>query len=155
MPSKLQLFLARKGDGTWLESSTDDVKELKKEEKTALIEALTHEDNELQGESGLQKVLKDMPLVVLALSQPSLFWKEPKSLVATTGANWDFQNSLDLGNLASAIGRHYKAWRDGKTDKQSHPLFVCLDGPATGKSRLLAMSCSSKSFAARRKAIQR
>ncbi|KAJ0391570.1 hypothetical protein ATCC90586_010394 [Pythium insidiosum] len=56
--SKLQLFLARKGDDTWLESSTDDVKKLKKGEKTALIEALTHEDNELQGESGLQKVLK-------------------------------------------------------------------------------------------------
>nr|QUJ09334.1 crinkler 7 [Plasmopara viticola] len=75
--------------------------------------------------------------VVPALSQQSFFWKEPKPLVATTGANWDFQNSLDLGNLASAIGRHYQAWRDGKTDKRSHPLFVCLDGPGTGKSRLL------------------
>ncbi|KAJ0395985.1 hypothetical protein ATCC90586_000004 [Pythium insidiosum] len=58
---KLQLFLAKKGGDTWLESSTDDVKKLKKGEKTALIEALTHEDNELQGEFGLQKVLKDMP----------------------------------------------------------------------------------------------
>jgi hypothetical protein len=37
------------------------VKQLKKGEKTALIEALAQEDNELQGESGLQKVLKDMP----------------------------------------------------------------------------------------------
>ncbi|KAI9994911.1 hypothetical protein PInf_011751 [Phytophthora infestans] len=75
--------------------------------------------------------------VVPTESQQSFVWKEPKSLVATTGANWDFQNSLDLGNLASAIGRHYQAWRDGKTDKRSHPLFVCLDGPGTGKSRLL------------------
>ncbi|KAI9994921.1 hypothetical protein PInf_011764 [Phytophthora infestans] len=75
--------------------------------------------------------------VVPTESQQSFVWKEPKPLVGTTGANWDFQNSLDLGNLASAIGRHYQAWRDGKTDKRSHPLFVCLDGPGTGKSRLL------------------
>jgi hypothetical protein len=77
---KLHLFLAKKGDNTWLESSTDDVKKLKKGEKTALIEALTHEDNELQGESGLQKVLKDMPqpatdqihvLVVVPQQEPS------------------------------------------------------------------------------------
>ena len=64
-------------------------------------------------------------------------WKEPKSLVATTGAKWDFQNSLDLGHLESAIDCHYQAWKDGKTDKQSHPLFTCFDGPGTGKSRLL------------------
>ncbi|KAI9994914.1 hypothetical protein PInf_011754 [Phytophthora infestans] len=70
-------------------------------------------------------------------SQQSFVWKEPKPLVGTTGATWDFQNSLDLGNLASAIGCHYQAWRDGKTDKRTHPLFVCLDGPGTGKSRLL------------------
>ncbi|EEY65407.1 crinkler (CRN) family protein, partial [Phytophthora infestans T30-4] len=76
-------------------------------------------------------------VVVPTLSQQSFVWKEPKPLVGTTGAKWDFQNSLDLGNLASAIGSHYEAWRDGKTDKRTHPLFVCLDGPGTGKSRLL------------------
>ncbi|KAI9994926.1 hypothetical protein PInf_011773 [Phytophthora infestans] len=76
-------------------------------------------------------------VVVPTVSQQSFVWKEPKPLVGTTGATWDFQNSLDLGNLASAIGCHYEAWRDGKTDKRSHPLFVCLDGPGTGKSRLL------------------
>ncbi|KAG6612482.1 Crinkler (CRN) family protein [Phytophthora cinnamomi] len=59
--SKLQLFLAKNGDDTWLESSTDDVKKLKKGEKTALIEALTHEDNELDGEFGLEEVLEEMP----------------------------------------------------------------------------------------------
>ncbi|KAI9994778.1 hypothetical protein PInf_011609 [Phytophthora infestans] len=76
-------------------------------------------------------------VAVPTLSQQSFVWKEPKPLVGTTGAKWDFQNSLDLGNLASAIGCHYQAWRDGKTDKRTHPLFVCLDGPGTGKSRLL------------------
>jgi Crinkler effector protein N-terminal domain len=58
--STLQLFLAKKGDGTWLDSNTDDVKKLKNGEMNALIKELTHEAKELQGESGLQKVLKGM-----------------------------------------------------------------------------------------------
>jgi hypothetical protein len=75
---------------------------------------------------------------VVPPSAPQSFtWMEPKALVGATGADWDFQNSLDLGNLASAIGCHYQAWREGRTDKRSHPLFACLDGPGTGKSRLL------------------
>lgn len=57
---KLELYLAKKGD-SWLDSSTDDVKKLKKGEKTALIEALKHEDNELDGEFGLEEVLEGMP----------------------------------------------------------------------------------------------
>jgi Crinkler effector protein N-terminal domain len=58
--SKLQLFLGKKRKDTWLDSSSDDVKNLKKGEKTPLIEALTHEDNELQGEFGLDEVLEGM-----------------------------------------------------------------------------------------------
>jgi Crinkler effector protein N-terminal domain len=58
--SKLQLFLGKKSKDTWLDSSSDDVKNLKKGEKTPLIEALTHEDNELQGEFGLDEVLEGM-----------------------------------------------------------------------------------------------
>jgi hypothetical protein len=58
---ELQLFLARKGDNTWLESSTEDVKKLKKGEKTDLIEALTREENALDGECGLEEVLDGMP----------------------------------------------------------------------------------------------
>ncbi|KAE9013785.1 hypothetical protein PF011_g8333 [Phytophthora fragariae] len=76
-------------------------------------------------------------LIVQVPTQQSFVWKEPKPLVESIGAKWDFQNSLDLGNLSYAIGQHYQAWRDGKTDKRTHPLFVCLDGPGTGKSRLL------------------
>jgi Crinkler effector protein N-terminal domain len=56
---KLQLFLCRNFDGTWLDSSTYDIKKLMKGEKTALIEALAHEDNELQGDFGLEEVLKN------------------------------------------------------------------------------------------------
>ncbi|KAG3100128.1 hypothetical protein PI124_g14976, partial [Phytophthora idaei] len=58
---KLQLFLAKMDDGAWLESDSEDVKKLKKGEKTVAVEALTSEEKELQGESGLQKVLAGMP----------------------------------------------------------------------------------------------
>ncbi|KAE9278958.1 hypothetical protein PR003_g28367 [Phytophthora rubi] len=57
---ELQLFLAKK-DGAWLESDSEDVKKLKKGEKTGAVEALTSEEKELQGESGLQTVLTGMP----------------------------------------------------------------------------------------------
>ncbi|KAE9345569.1 hypothetical protein PF008_g8694 [Phytophthora fragariae] len=53
-------------------------------------------------------------LIVQVPTQQSFVWKEPKPLVESIGAKWDFQNSLDLGNLSYAI-----------------------DGPGTGKSRLL------------------
>ncbi|KAL3659471.1 hypothetical protein V7S43_015462 [Phytophthora oleae] len=48
----------------WLSSSTEDVKELKKGEKTPLIEALTEEGKELQAEDPLEDVLSgvDTPL---------------------------------------------------------------------------------------------
>ncbi|KAL7999992.1 hypothetical protein Plhal703r1_c23g0097491 [Plasmopara halstedii] len=55
----LRLFLAKKG-GAWLPSSTEDVKKLKKGVKTALIEALTEEDQELQAEDPLNDVLSGM-----------------------------------------------------------------------------------------------
>ncbi|GMF28320.1 unnamed protein product [Phytophthora lilii] len=57
----LQLFLAKAGDNTWLSSLTEDVKKLKKGEMTALVEALTQEDKELDGEFGLDDVLEGMP----------------------------------------------------------------------------------------------
>ena len=59
--SKLHLFLGKKSEVTWLDSSSDDVKNLKKGEKTSLIETLTHEDNELQGEFGVHEVLEGIP----------------------------------------------------------------------------------------------
>ncbi|KAL3659397.1 hypothetical protein V7S43_015668 [Phytophthora oleae] len=57
--NNLQLFLARNGN-TWLSSCAEGVKKLKKGENTALIEELTKEDQELQGESGLLNVLTGM-----------------------------------------------------------------------------------------------
>jgi hypothetical protein len=60
--SKLQLYLGKASDVTWLESSSEDVQRLKEGGKTDLIEVLTNTHNELQGAFGLQKVLKDMPV---------------------------------------------------------------------------------------------
>ncbi|KAL3663066.1 hypothetical protein V7S43_012006 [Phytophthora oleae] len=57
--NKLQLFLA-KNDRAWLQSCSEDVKKLKKGDKTAAIQVLTQEDKELQGEIGLAAVLADM-----------------------------------------------------------------------------------------------
>ncbi|KAG2802019.1 hypothetical protein PC113_g24537 [Phytophthora cactorum] len=57
---KLQLFLAKTADGAWLSSPSEDVKKLKKGEKTALIKALTKEDQELQAENPLEDVLIGM-----------------------------------------------------------------------------------------------
>ncbi|EEY67520.1 Crinkler (CRN) family protein, partial [Phytophthora infestans T30-4] len=56
----LQLFLAKAGGNAWLSSLTEDVKKLKKGEKTVLVKSLTQEEKELQGESGLKKVLAGM-----------------------------------------------------------------------------------------------
>jgi Crinkler effector protein N-terminal domain len=60
--SKLQLYLGKASDVTWLESSSEDVQRLKEGGKTDLNEALMNTHNELQGAFGLQKVLKDMPV---------------------------------------------------------------------------------------------
>ncbi|KAG2789400.1 hypothetical protein PC112_g24452 [Phytophthora cactorum] len=57
---KLQLFLAKTEGGAWLSSPSEDVKKLKKGEKTALIKALTMEDQELQAEDPLEDVLIGM-----------------------------------------------------------------------------------------------
>ncbi|EEY67634.1 Crinkler (CRN) family protein [Phytophthora infestans T30-4] len=57
---KLKLFLAKTADNKWLPSRLNDATKLKKGEKTALIEALTNEDKELQGEDSLEDVLIEM-----------------------------------------------------------------------------------------------
>ena len=55
---ELQLFLAKTSDNVWLQSSSHNVKSLKKGIKTELIQSLIHEDNglELQAEFGIGKV---------------------------------------------------------------------------------------------------
>ncbi|KAL3674010.1 Crinkler effector protein 8 [Phytophthora oleae] len=53
---ELKLFPA-KNDNAWLSSLTEDVKKLKKGEKTPLIKALTKENQELQAEFPLKDML--------------------------------------------------------------------------------------------------
>ncbi|KAI9991240.1 hypothetical protein PInf_018872 [Phytophthora infestans] len=60
-PDKLQLFLAKAGGNAWLSSQSDDAKKLKKGEKTALIEALMKDDQELQAEDSLELEVNNMP----------------------------------------------------------------------------------------------
>jgi Crinkler effector protein N-terminal domain len=55
----LKLFLGKKSGVTWLDSKTD-VNKLKNGEMNEFIKELTHEAKELQGESGIKKVLKGM-----------------------------------------------------------------------------------------------
>ncbi|KAG3161418.1 hypothetical protein PI126_g6450 [Phytophthora idaei] len=57
---QLHLFLAKTEGGGWLSSLTEDVKKLKKGEKTVFIEALTQEEQELQAEDPLEDVLYGM-----------------------------------------------------------------------------------------------
>ncbi|GMF34177.1 unnamed protein product [Phytophthora lilii] len=82
-PNNLQIFLAKTEGDAWLSSLTEDVNKLQKGEKTALIEALTQEDKELQGESGLEKVLAEMPspstdeIHVLVVVPPDVGSKRP------------------------------------------------------------------------------
>ncbi|EEY52988.1 Crinkler (CRN) family protein [Phytophthora infestans T30-4] len=56
----LQLFLAKAGGNAWLSSLTEEVKKLKKGEKTALVKSLTQEEKELQGEDPISECLEGM-----------------------------------------------------------------------------------------------
>jgi Crinkler effector protein N-terminal domain len=57
--NKLKMYLAKKQDA-WLASSSDEVNDLKRGEKTSRIDALTHGNLKLQGEYGLDEVLNGM-----------------------------------------------------------------------------------------------
>ncbi|KAL8002069.1 hypothetical protein Plhal703r1_c17g0081511 [Plasmopara halstedii] len=66
---RLELFLAKTEGGAWLSSQSDDVKKLKKGEKTALIESLIKEDQQLQAEDPLEYVLRENSMVTPQLTQ--------------------------------------------------------------------------------------
>ncbi|CAH0481199.1 unnamed protein product [Peronospora belbahrii] len=79
---RLQLFLAKKDAGVWLSSRSEDVTKLKRGQNTALVELLTGQDQELQGEDPLQDLLNGCdPLlyrqvhVLVIVPQPKMNWK--------------------------------------------------------------------------------
>ncbi|EEY65451.1 Crinkler (CRN) family protein [Phytophthora infestans T30-4] len=57
---ELKLFLAKAGGNAWLSSLTEEVKKLKKGEKTALVKSITQEEKELQGEDPISECLEGM-----------------------------------------------------------------------------------------------
>jgi Crinkler effector protein N-terminal domain len=137
----LQLFLGKKSDGTWLDSSSDDVKNLKKGEKTPLIEALTHKDNELQGEFGLDEVLEGMQ--VPTTEQIHVLVVVPNQnqaiLNATSLNKFPFSNGVNpLGiyfDRQPILDRMYN-WITGVEGRNR---FLLLNSPAaSGKTLLLA-----------------
>ncbi|KAG4040930.1 hypothetical protein PC123_g23542 [Phytophthora cactorum] len=91
----LRLFLAKEGDGAWLSSLTEDVKKLKKGEKTVFIEALTQEEQELQAEDPLEDVLNG-PLLQLS----------PKTVFSITAFIRSSRNSRRLTKLV--IGSNFR-----------------------------------------------
>lgn len=78
--------------------------------------------------------------IVVTIARPRGFrWREPRSLVHTTaGAAWDFQDTaVDKRVIAQDLKVHFAAWRQESPSKHCQSVFVCCDGPGTGKSRLL------------------
>lgn len=65
-------------------------------------------------------------------------WKEPKHFLFSEGSKWEYQSDPNVHALLRyEITNHYSYWKEGIKDKHTHPLFLCLSGPGTGKSRLL------------------
>ena len=137
--NKLQLFAA-KNDNVWLQSSTNDVKSLKKGNKTDLIESLIHEDKELQAEFGIGEVLNGMPdpktkeihiLVVVPMQERRLLTKQTFSKPFRTfseGIYFDFPH-LSREELVEDLYQ-----------KVIRSQFVLLSSPAgSGKTSLLTL----------------
>ena len=65
--------------------------------------------------------------------------REPVPFVTSTGADWQYQTAHAdaIDALSKFLPTHFSNWQTGRTDKQSHPLFLCCTGPGKGKSRFL------------------
>lgn len=73
---------------------------------------------------------------------------ESPKLLETPGVDFLFSDrtpSLEI--LADSLENRYKAWCEGKIDRNLHPLPFLADGPGTGKTRfLLELSKTFKDF---------
>ncbi len=65
--------------------------------------------------------------------------REPVPFVKSSGADWQYQTAHAdaIDALSKFLPTHFTNWKTGRTDKQSHPLFLCCTGPGKGKSRFL------------------
>ncbi|KAL8003041.1 hypothetical protein Plhal703r1_c13g0064631 [Plasmopara halstedii] len=98
--AKLELFLAMTDGGAWLSSQSDDVKKLKKGEKTALIKLLIKEDQQLQAEDPLEYVLRENNMATPQSRQIHVL------VVVPAG------NSVDIGVTPSRLLKYkrYRRW---------------------------------------------
>jgi hypothetical protein len=61
-----------------------------------------------------------------------------KNLVDTSGADFVFSDREESFKvLADALKARHEAWKQGKTDRNLHPIPFLADGPGSGKSRFL------------------
>ncbi|RPB23852.1 hypothetical protein L211DRAFT_849465 [Terfezia boudieri ATCC MYA-4762] len=64
-----------------------------------------------------------------------LAYKPPKDLLATSGAQWDYQVEAVKEVLRPALTEHYRNYKAQRIDKKTMPLYMFLAGAGTGKSR--------------------
>ncbi|KAJ2994827.1 hypothetical protein HDV02_001286 [Globomyces sp. JEL0801] len=61
-----------------------------------------------------------------------------KNLVDTSGADFVYSDrTSSMKVLADCLAQRHVAWKEGKTDRNLHPIPFLADGPGSGKSRFL------------------
>ncbi|KAG1685008.1 hypothetical protein DVH05_009775 [Phytophthora capsici] len=150
-PALFELFLAKKGSA-WLSSDTasvtDDVKELKKGKKTALIDALMQEDSELQGERLISECLKGMDdpkgaakihvLAVVPEFTSTVKVKEVQGEYVLADLAYYQQLGQEIQNKCQQQCGQILDKIDTIYEKRPHPTpFICVEGSSgMGKSQL-------------------
>ncbi|KAF8956431.1 hypothetical protein BGZ46_002378, partial [Entomortierella lignicola] len=63
-------------------------------------------------------------------------YTNPRPLIRTSGADWDFQAHMELvQTMRDGIREHYFHFMEGRYDKMYMPIYLFLSGAGTGKSR--------------------
>ncbi|GMF34865.1 unnamed protein product [Phytophthora lilii] len=157
--TQLQLFLAKTKDGVWLpdDVALDAIQQsgnvppsYTKMRGSWKLSKLFKSGLSLEGEvihvlavipKGASPSQRTLGLSMEALEQNLLDtfeWREPKRLCGSAGSDWPYQGIADVASvLMHPLVEHYEAWQCGSRDEQTHPIFLALSGPGTGKSRTL------------------
>ncbi|KAL3672513.1 hypothetical protein V7S43_001813 [Phytophthora oleae] len=99
--ARMELFLAKK-DGKWMQSCSEEMKKLRKGEKTAAIEELIHEDKELDPMKKLGGLFDDAPtddvLHVLVVVVPYAVKRQRREVKTSIEELWEL-SKLQLETL--------------------------------------------------------
>ncbi|KAE9280104.1 hypothetical protein PR003_g28049, partial [Phytophthora rubi] len=153
----LQLFLAKKEDGSWLDGAEAVAAPLDDrgnprgfEQMDPLLwlkDAKYFGENFTQGEGKahvlvvVPKVKSKRPATAKAQRKKlfnALEWREPMRLCTSDGQDWAYQGAPGLvAELAQPLVAHNEAWKLGYEGKQNYAINLVLDGRGTGKSRML------------------